>query len=78
MSKPNYKTSKRMMGNQIARKNPVFKPKLKVGDRVWLSLPMNGSIVKITKHGYEIKVVDAEGTYGFFDDRDIIRKIEHV
>lgn len=65
-------------GNQNARKNPVFKPQLKVGDKVWLTIPVNGEIKKITRHGYEIEVADAKGTYAFFDDRDVIRKIENV
>lgn len=65
-----------MMGNQIARKHPIFKPKLKVGDKVWLTIPANGSIKKITKMGYEIEITDAKGTYAFFNDDDIIRKIK--
>lgn len=60
-----------MIGNQNARKHPIFKPKLKVGDKVWLSIPMNGKIDKITKHGYEIEIYDANGTYAFFTDEDV-------
>lgn len=72
------KQENKMIGNQNARKHPIFKPKLKVGDKVWLTIPANGVIKKVSKHGYEIEITDAKGTYGYFDDRDIIRQIEHV
>ena len=62
-----------MIGNQNARKNPIFKPKLKIGDVVWLTIPANGTIRKVSKMGYEIEVFDMNGTYAYFDDTDVTK-----
>jgi len=62
---------KRLYGNQHARKYPILKPKLNVGDKVWLLIPTNGTITKIGKSGYSIKVDKTEGIYSFFSDEEL-------
>lgn len=67
--------SQRMIGNQNARKHPkVEKLELGVGQRVWFSIPVNGTITKVKEgFGYEIEVDKTEqnGTFAFFTDDDV-------
>ncbi len=71
MKKRNKSEAK--IGNQNARKYPK-KFLSQVGQRVWLTIPVNGKIVKVSKlHGYEIEVdkVEVNNTFAFFTDDEI-------
>ncbi len=52
------------------------KPKLKAGDRVWVRVPTNATIIRVNKKlGYTLKV-DGDNTLAYFDDSEVekIRK----
>ena len=52
--------------------------KLKKGDRVWLTVPMNGVIVRINKEmGYTIKLDNQETEVAYYGD-DEIKKIPRL
>lgn len=62
------------MGNQNARKHPkIGSPlKLKVGQKVWLNVPVNGVITEVKeKFGYEIEVSDVNSKYAYFNDEEV-------
>ena len=45
--------------------------KLKKGDRVWVSIPVNATIIRVNKRiGYTLEI-DGGAEYGYFDDKDV-------
>ena len=45
----------------------------KVGDKVWLKIPVNGKIKRINKrYGYTIEVdCESKSEYSYFDDTEV-------